>query len=219
MASRQHKDPRADQSSSLFFSKFPGEVRSIIYRECFAGSKARVTPENHPRNNINRHSSFNKAYLPRNEQLELLLTCQDFHDEARPIYWKETAVECAYFSLQKNLSAIPLHARSNIRILEGVPPVDSFARHPYPLDQFLRHFPQLVYCQLRHQSVYIHCLHDKASNEDLLKASGSNAFQIIARALNPRRPPVLVQRAYVNSRICTQVSTSNKLPNFCPLNP
>lgn len=219
MALRQHAGSRADQSSSPFFSKLPAEVRTMIYRECFAGSKARVTQEKPLRNNLNRHTYFDKAYLPRNEQLKLLPVCQDFHDEARPIYWNETAVECAYFALQKNLSAIPVHARPHIRVLEGVPPVDGFAHHPIPLAQFMGLFPQLRYCQLRHQSVYIYCLHNKATRENLLGAAGSDAFRSLAHTLNPHNPPVLVQRAYVNSTICSQVSKIKQTSDILSLEP
>ena len=199
--------------NSILFTKLPAEVRSMIYCEAFIGSKVEIGRKNSWVDHKNRNTDDGRIYVLPSKHHRLLRTSKEVYYESRRIYWTETTVTCAHCPLQKNLSTIPVYARPYIRVLEGVVPADNFSPHNrLPLGQFLGHFTGLQYCQLLHQSVYIFCLHDAASSQDLLEAAGSDAFRAVACTLNSNNPPVLVQRAYVHSRICTQVSRSNMLP-------
>ncbi|KAK7702784.1 hypothetical protein SLS64_009394 [Diaporthe eres] len=183
---------------SPFFIKLPAEVRRMIYREFFDRSRQEVRRHRDRKDPTNRHTEFVRICMPFNRQFSLVRTCKAVYQESRDLYWCMTTVTCAYMSLRANLNAIPLYARPRIRVLEGVVPVDTFTpTGQMELDQFLGHFPNLQYCQLRHHTVHLYCHHDEVPPEDVLARSGSGALREIAVSLNAENPPVFVQRIYV----------------------
>lgn len=190
--------PPPGHINSPFFTKLPGEVRRMIYREVFSGSRQEVRRHKDREDPTNRHTEFVRICMPFNRQFSLVRTCRAIYHEARALYWCETAVKCAYMPLRTNLNAIPFVARPRIRVLEGVVPVDNLTpTGQMPLDQFLGHFPKLQYCQLHHQTVRMYCHHDDISPTSLLEKSGSGAIREIACSLSAAKPPILVQRIYV----------------------
>lgn len=202
-------------TNSILFTKLPSELRSMIYHEAFVGSTVQIGCKKGWFNHKNRHTDDGRIYVLPSTHHRLLRTCREVYYESRQAYWTKTTVTCAYCSLQKNLSTIPVYARPFIQVLKGVVPVDNFClQSRVPLGQFLGNFPALQYCQLRHQAVYIHCLHDKANSDELLEAAGSYALRAMAHTLNLADPPILVQRTFVNSRICFEVSASNMFPTY-----
>lgn len=188
--------PPGHIDSPLF--KLPAEVRQMIYREFIIGSRQEIVAKKDREDPTNRYTEFVRICMPLNRQFSLLRTCKAVYQEARQLYWCETAVKCAYKPFRTNLNAIPFYARPRIRVLEGVAPVDDLTpTNQIPLDQFLGHFTNLQYCQLRHHTVRLYCHHDGIPPEDVLAKSGSEAFREIARSLNADKPPVFVQRIYV----------------------
>ncbi|KAG6362440.1 hypothetical protein INS49_010670 [Diaporthe citri] len=183
-------------TSPLF--RLPIELRRMVYREVFNGSERKIQWKPVRRDPNNRYTEYNQIMVPTNEQFQLLLTCQEVYIEARPWYWCDTAVTCAFFQMRTLMSAIPTFAREDIQVLKDVPPVDGLSpTNPMQLDQFVGHFPRLKYCQLRRHTVHLYCHHDDVPPKSVLANSGSGAFLEIAQSMNTAKPPVFVQRIYV----------------------
>lgn len=197
MADNSNQPPPGHTKSPLF-TKLPLEVREVIYRWFFIGSRQKVGRHTYQSDPSNRYTKSVRNSMPRNKQFALVQACKAVYRESRHIYWSETAVKCAYMSMRANLNAIPFYARPLIRVLEGVAPVDDLASTgQMNLIQFLVHFPKLQYCQLQRHTVHMYCHHDDIPPEGLLMQSGSDAFRDIARILNPNKPPVFVQRIFL----------------------
>lgn len=190
--------PPPGHLNSPFFTKLPVEVRWLIYREFFSGSRQEVVAKKEREDPGNRYTEFVRISMPRNKQFQLVQTCKAVYSECRHLYWSETAVKCGYMSFRTNLKGIPFYARTFIRVLEGVATEDNFApTDRIPLEQFLSHFPKLQYCQLRHQTVHMYCHQDDIDTDRFLEKSGSAGFRDLAGTLNPGKPPVLLQRVYL----------------------
>lgn len=182
-------------TNSPLFTILPYDVRVLIYREVFNGSKVEVVYRSERADPANRHSVFTHICLPVNRQFDLVRVCKEAYKESRHIYWTETAIKLAHTPLRTNLDGIPMCAKQRIRALEGVPLVDElYATHQIPLDHFLGHFPKLKYCQFRRGTVRMDCHYNEIPPEGLVKKSGSDAFRDLALSLNARNPPVFVQK-------------------------
>lgn len=199
--------PPPGHINSPFFTKLPSEVRWMIYGEFFRGSRQEVVAKKEREDPNNRYTEFVRISMPRNRQFQLVQTCKAIYSECRNLYWSETAVKCGYMSFRTNLKGIPFYARECIRVLEGVATEDNFApTNRIPLVQFLGYFPELEYCQLRHQTAQMYCHQNEVPPEDFLTEVGSKAFQDLARTLNANKPPMLVQRIYLRTKKDRDVS-------------
>lgn len=201
---------------SPLFTKLPFEIREQVYRAFFIGSRQEVGRHPDRTDPDNRYTEFKRISMPRNRQFALVETCREVYRESRHIYWSETSVRCAFMPMRANLSGIPFYARSLIRVLEGVAPVDDLApTGQMDLVQFLGHFPKLEYCQLTRHTVHMYCHYDEIPPEGLLTKSGSDAFRAIATTLNTNKPPVFVQRLFVWPEKDRDVSELYSSFTFC----
>lgn len=210
--------PLPGHANCPLFTELPYDIRVMIYREFFRGSRQEVVSRPDREDPHHHFTASTRLCLPLNRQFNLVRACKEIYKESRHIYWSETAIKLAYRPLAANLSAIPQYARQSVRALEGVPIADALSSmNQIPIDQFLGRFPRLNYCQFNRMTIHMGCHSNEIDPNDLVEESGSNAFLEIAVSLNKRKPPVFVQRIYLWPEKDHGVSELNKRLAQCSL--